>query len=265
MRGLKGKAAIVTGGSRGIGKACVKRLLEEGVSVLFCGRDAKVGEQTLHELKKDFENVHFISGDMKQEAFCKELVAKALTLFGKLDYIVNNAFPFTAKALDATREDWIHTMEAGPIAYATMIQQFVEQRGMGKGAIVCMSSISAHIAQPSRWTYNMAKGAVKQLVRCAALDLCPNIRVNCISPGWVWTDEVEKATMGQGRAKWEPVWGDFHMLRRLEEPEEIAASVAFLLSDDASAITGTDSFAEGGYLSLGPEGLGKNSTFAGSN
>jgi NAD(P)-dependent dehydrogenase (short-subunit alcohol dehydrogenase family) len=265
MRGLTGKAAIVTGGSRGIGKACVQRLLEEGVSVLFCGRDVKTGEAALAEFKQKYQNIHFLAGDMKSEAFCKELVATALKTFGKLDYIVNNAFPFTAKALDATREDWIHTMEAGPIAYATMIQQFVAQRGMGKGAIVNVYSISGHIAQPGRWTYNAAKGAVKQLTRCAALDLAPRIRVNCVSPGWVWTDEVEKATMGQGRAKWEPLWGDFHMLQRLEEAEEMAAIVAFLLSDDASAVTGADQPADGGYLSLGPEGLGKNSNFAGSN
>ena len=265
MRGLKGNAAIVTGGSRGIGKACVKRLLEEGVSVLFCGRDPKVGEHALEELKKESIDVHFLAGDMKDAAFIKKLVGTALELFGRLDYIVNNAFPFTAKGLNATREDWIHTMEAGPVAYAAMIQEFVAQRGMGKGAIVNVSSISGHIAQPDRWTYNAAKGAVKQLTRCAALDLSPHIRVNCMSPGWVWTDEVEKATMGQGRAKWEPLWGDFHMVQRLQEPEEMAAIVAFLLSDDASAVTGADQPADGGYLSLGPEGLGKNSNFAGSN
>ena len=265
MRGLKGNAAIVTGGSRGIGKACVKRLLEEGVSVLFCGRNEQVGESTLAEFRKEYPNVHFLAGDMKDPAFCKRLVSTAIELFGKLDYIVNNAFPFTAKGLDATREDWIHTMEAGPIAYATMIQEFVAQRGMGKGAIVNMSSISGHIAQPNRWTYNAAKGAVKQLTRCAALDLAPHVRVNCVSPGWVWTDEVEKATMGQGRAKWEPLWGNFHMLQRLEEVEEMAAIVAFLLSDDASAVTGADQPADGGYLSLGSEGLGKASNFAGSN
>ena len=265
MRGLKGNTAIVTGGSRGIGKACVKRLLEEGVSVLFCGRDPKVGNLTLEEFRKEYKDVHFLAGDMKDAAFIKKLVSTALELFGKLDYIVNNAFPFTAKGLSATREDWMHTMEAGPVAYATMIQEFVAQRGLGKGAIVNVSSISGHIAQPDRWTYNAAKGAVKQLTRCAALDLSPHIRVNCMSPGWVWTDEVEKATMGQGRAKWESLWGDFHMVQRLQEPEEMAAIVAFLLSDDASAVTGADQPADGGYLSLGPEGLGKNSNFAGSN
>ena len=64
-----------------------------------------------------------------------------------------------------------------------MIQEYVKQRGRGKGAIVLTSSISGHIAQHNRWTYNMAKGAVKQLTRCAAMDLAPDIRVNCFKPG----------------------------------------------------------------------------------
>lgn len=268
MRGLKGKVAIVTGGSRGIGKACVQRLLEEEVKVLFNGRTPDTGQKAEAEFARNFgaQNVAFLAGDMKEEQFCKDTIAAALDRFGRLDYLVNNAFPFTAKALDATRSDWIHTMEAGPIAYATMIQYYVEYRGMDKpGSIVNMSSISAHIAQPSRWTYNAAKGAVKQLTRCAAMDLAPLVRVNCLSPAWVWTDEVEKATHGEGRAKWEPVWGKFHFLKRLEEPEEIAAAVAFLLSDDASTVTGADLDTSGGYLAMGSEGLGESSSFAGSD
>lgn len=266
MRGLQGKSAIVTGGSRGIGNACVERLLEEGVKVLFTGRNVQTGQKALDAFREKYADVHFIAGDMASEQFCIDTVKKAISLFGGLDYLVNNAFPFTAKALEATREDWVHTMEAGPIAYATMIQQYVKQRGKDTpGAIVNMSSISAHIAQPHRWTYNAAKGAVLQLTRCAAMDLAPHIRVNIVSPGWVWTDEVEKATMGQGREKWEPVWGRFHMLRRLTEPYEIASVVAFLLSDDASFVTAADLYAEGGYLAMGSEGLGESSSFAGSN
>ena len=84
-----------------------------------------------------------------------------------------------------------------------------------------------------------------------------------VSPGWVWTDEVEKATFGQGREKWEPIWGKFHLNRRLGEPREIASVVAFLLSDDAILITGADIYAEGGYLAMGSEGLGESSIFAG--
>ena len=265
MKGLSGKVAVVTGGSRGIGFACVERLLEEGVKVVFNGRSEKNGALALNKLNEKYKDVFFIPGDMANEEFCIKTIQTAINKFGKLDYLVNNAFPFTAKALDATREDWIHTMQAGPIAYATMIQNYVKLRGKDiPGAIVNMSSISGHIAQPNRWTYNAAKGAVIQLTRCAAMDLAPKVRVNTLSPGWVWTDEVEKATQGEGREKWEPIWGKFHLNRRLGEASEIASVVAFLLSDDAILITGTDIFAEGGYLAMGSEGLGETSNFAGS-
>ena len=267
MRGLKGKSAVVTGGSRGIGKAIAARLLEEGASVLFTGRNAYTGEMAREELSRinPDARVVFLPGDMKSEMFCAEAIRSSMEEFGELSFLVNNAFPFTAKGVDATREDWIHTMEAGPIAYATMISQFVKQRPAGsKGAVVNISSVSGHVAQPNRWTYNTAKGAVIQLTRCAAMDLAPHVRVNIVSPGWVWTDEVEKATQGQGRGAWEPLWGKFHMLRRLTEPEEIASVAAFLLSDDASFITGADIDASGGYLAMGSEGLGEASNFAGS-
>lgn len=265
MKGLRGKVAIVTGGSRGIGYACVERLLEEGAKIFFTCRNEGIGKKALLNLNKKYKDVCFISGDMSDENFCIKTVKTAIERYKRLDYIVNNAFSFAAKALDATRQDWIYSMEVGPIAYATMIQNYVKFRGKKiPGAIVNMSSVSGHIAQPNRWTYNAAKGAVVQLTRCAALDLAPNIRVNTVSPGWVWTDEVKKATKGEGRKKWEPIWGKFHLIKRLSEPEEIASVVAFLLSDDASVITGADIYADGGYLAMGSEGLGESSSFAGS-
>lgn len=90
----------------------------------------------------------------------------------------------------------------------------------GRGAIVNVSSISGFIAQTIRWTYSCAEGAVNQLTRCAALDLAPfGIRVNSISPGWIWTREVAKAA-DQDRARYEPIWGAYHMLGRLGEPIE---------------------------------------------
>ena len=265
MKGLKDKVAIVTGGSRGIGYACVERLLEEGAKVLFNGRSKENGKKALDKLNKKYKDIHFISGDMAEESFCTETIKTAIDIFGRLDYLVNNAFPFTAKGLDAKRKDWVHVMEAGPIAYATMIQNYVRLRGKETpGSIVNMSSVSAHIAQPGRWTYNSAKGAVKQLTRCAAMDLAPNVRVNIVSPGWVWTDEVIKAMHGEGREKWETIWGKYHLNRRLGEPEEIASVVAFLLSDDSTLLTGADIFADGGYLAMGSEGLGESSSYAGS-
>jgi NAD(P)-dependent dehydrogenase (short-subunit alcohol dehydrogenase family) len=265
MKGLEGKSAIVTGGSRGIGKATVERLLEEGVSVLFCGRNEESGLRTLAGLKEKYgENVYFIACDMEERSTPAMLVKKARDLYGKLDFLVNNAFPFTAKAIDATYEDWQHAFMAGPAAYARMIAEFATDRRVTEGAIVNVSSISGHIAQPFRWTYNAAKGAVKQLTRCAAMDLAPNIRVNCVSPAWVWTDEVAKATPEGTRDNVPQAWDEYHLLQKLQEPSQIAATIAFLLSDDAAVITGHDLFADSGYLTMGPEGLGKTANFAGS-
>lgn len=263
MRGLDNKQAIVTGGSSGIGRACVERLCEEGCSVTFSGVST-IGDTTVKELTDRGYRVQFLRGDMSDEAFCKELVAAAVAQWGGLDYLVNNAFSFTAKGMDAVRADWDRVMHVGPVAYATMAQAaFPHMREQGAGAIVNMSSISAHIAQPNRWTYNAAKGAVNQLTRCMALDMAPTVRVNTCSPGWIWTREVDKAAGGD-REKWGPIWGKFHMLRRLGTVEECAAATAFLLSDEASFITATELMVDGGYCGMGSEGLGEASSFAGS-
>ena len=264
MRGLAGKAAIVTGGSTGIGRAIMERLCQEGVSVTFSGISEN-GACTEKECAAKGWQVQFVQGDMAEEAFCHKLVETALARWGKINFLVNNAFSFIAKGLDATREDWLRMMNVGPIGYATMVQLVVEPMNrQGGGSIVNLSSISAHIAQTDRWTYNGAKGAVNQLTRCMAMDLAAdNIRVNTVSPGWIWTREVDKAAQGD-RAKWGPIWGKFHMLRRLGEVEECAAPVAFLLSDEASFITAAELMVDGGYCGMGPEGLGEASSFAGS-
>ena len=151
------------------------------------------------------------------------------------------------------------------MAFAKMIQETAKSMQVrGGGAVVNISSISAHIAQPNRWTYNAAKGAVDQLTKCAALDVAPmGIRVNSVSPAWTWTRETLKSA-GDDKEKYELIWGKYHMLRRCCKPEEVASACMFLCSEEASFITGTDLAVDGGYLGLGSEGVGDDSVYFGS-
>ena len=263
-----GRTAIVTGGAQGIGRAIAEELLREGARVLFTGLSA-TGERTEAELREAGHDATFLRGDHADEAFCRAVVDAAVAIYGPVTLLVNNAFSFTAKGMTATTADWMRSFEAGPLAYARMVQAVAPvMTAAGGGAIVNVSSISAHIAQKDRWTYNAAKGAVGQLTKCQALDLAPmGIRVNRVDPAWIWTNETDKAADadGGGRDQWGPVWGRFHMLRRMGDAIEVARPTLFLLSDDASFITGTSLLIDGGYLAMGPEGLGDQSSFAGSD
>ena len=261
---FRGKVMIVTGGTHGIGFAIALELLREGAKVVVSGLPADAAEGEAAFASAGVAPL-ILTGDLVEERFCRELVSQTVDHYGRVDGLVNNAFSFLAHGLDATADDFARSFGVGPVAFSLLTQLVSEpMTKQGGGAIVNVSSISARIAQPNRWTYNMAKGAVAQLTRCAALDLAARrIRVNSVSPGWIWTREVDKAAGGD-RAKYDPVWGQFHMLGRLGHPVEIAGPVLFLLSDDASFITGTDLPVDGGYNALGPEGLGQNTKIAGT-
>eukprot|EP00041_Stephanoeca_diplocostata_P034126 m.1146247 g.1146247 ORF g.1146247 m.1146247 type:complete len:287 (-) comp24466_c0_seq4:3562-4422(-) len=274
-----GKVALVTGGSKGIGKAIVSALQQQGAAVAYtCLPDDISGDAG----QLDHENVIQVAGDMGDPNFCERAVEHTLERYGGIDLLVNNAFSFNSRGLGSSRGDWDAVMQIGPAAFSQMISLCTPSMiASGGGSIVNMSSISAFVAQPDRWTYNAAKGAVHQLTKCAAMDLgVHNIRVNSVSPGWTWTREVAKAaaqpppgTTGSGtydevdgqkgdRAAWEPIWGKYSFLRRLGNADEVAKATLFLLSDDASYITGTDLAVDGGYCGMGPEGLGETSKFA---
>ncbi len=261
---FRGKVAIVTGGTNGIGHSIALELLREGAEVAVSCLPADEAHGRAAFAAAGFSPL-VIVGDMSEEEFCRKLVGDTVAKYGRLDYLVNNAFSFIAAGLNASRADFLYSLEVGPLGFALMIQLTAEHMNkVGGGAVVNVSSISAWVAQPNRWTYNMSKGAVTQLTRCAALDLAPQkIRVNSVSPGWTWTRETEKAAGGEIE-KYDKLWGQFHMLARMCYPVEIAAPTLFLLSDDASFITGTNIPVDGGYNGLGPEGLGQNTVIAGS-
>jgi NAD(P)-dependent dehydrogenase (short-subunit alcohol dehydrogenase family) len=257
--------AIVTGGASGIGAATVREFASEGAAVAIFDINQELGQQVAQTLQAEGFHVEFFAVDVSDQAACQQGVNAVIERWSRIDYLANIAASFIGKGLDATAADWDRSLGVNIRGCANMVQTCYEPLRAGEGkAIVNIASISAHIAQPNRWTYNANKGAIVAMTKCQALDLAPErIRVNVISPGWIWTPEVSKAAEGD-RAKWEPVWGEYHMLRRLGEPREVARAVLFLCSPDASFITGTELAVDGGYLGLGSERLGGTSTFAGS-
>jgi NAD(P)-dependent dehydrogenase (short-subunit alcohol dehydrogenase family) len=264
---FQGKVALVTGGVSGIGRAILDELCREGAHVAFADLDPQA--QTVSaELNASGYQTRAWTGNLDNEAFIHSFAEEAAAQFGRIDYLVNNAFSFTAKSHDATTEDWHRSFFVGPVAYGRLTAACApHMKQQGGGAVVNISSISAFIAQPHRWTYNAAKGAVHTLTKCMALDYAPDrIRVNSVSPGWTWTKETLNAANldGGGPEKWDPIWGEYHMLARCCHAVEVARPVLFLLSDDARFITGTDLPVDGGYQSMGPEGLGQTTVIAGS-
>ena len=251
----------------GIGKATVERLATEGATVAIFDINKTAGEKVAAELTSQNLQVSFYQVDVSSKQACVEATRKfAAANSGKIHHLVNSVAYFGSKALSAEEKDWEKSFSVNVTGYANMViacHEFMSKLS-GDKSIVNVASISGHRAQACRWTYSATKGAILAMSRCMALDLSKDkIRVNSISPAWVWSPEVSKAADGD-REKWEPIWGPHHMLRRLAETSEIAAAISFLLSDDASFVTGSDLAVDGGYMSMSPEGLGENSKFAGT-
>ncbi|HVU13967.1 MAG TPA: glucose 1-dehydrogenase [Phototrophicaceae bacterium] len=259
------RVAIVTGGASGIGQATVQEFARSGARVALFDIQAERSQQVRDELIAEGLTVERYLVDVSDAEACTAAVNSVAGRWGRLDFLVNDAVSFISKGLDVTTTDWERSLGVNVRGYANMVQScYPHLRQQQGSAVVNIASISAHIAQPNRWTYNATKGAIVTMTKCMALDLAADgIRVNAVSPGWIWTPEVAKAAVG-GREQWEPIWGKYHVLRRLGEPREVARAILFLCSDDASFITGAELPVDGGYLALGSEGLGETSSFAGS-
>lgn len=258
-----GKVAIVTGGTSGIGFAVVEELLKEGCKVAFTGRNADTAKTAMGALDaKGLKDYLFIQADTKYDEDCKRIADTAYEHFGRVDYLVNNAFPFGSTRRNLDNEVWYNSFEGGPLAYARMMQHVCNYMiEVGGGAIVNTSSISGHIAQYGNWTYNTMKGIVGMLTKSAAMDFArDNIRVNTMSPAHIWTRQTSRGISGERQQDPERTLQHVrftakgYMLNRGGESVECASVVLFLLSDDASYITGCDYMVDGGFITLGSQG-----------
>ncbi|MEU0991579.1 SDR family oxidoreductase [Streptomyces sp. NPDC005953] len=257
-RGLAGRTAVVTGGAQGIGAAVVERLCFEGCRVVVYDRSAEHGRAVVDHWQHKGHAVHLAVGDVMDAAAVDAAFAGVPAGWSTPTLLVNLAAGFVFKGLDATPADWHAAFDPTVIGLTLITRRFVAglPEHHADAAIVNMASISAHIAQSGYLTYNTSKTAVLGLTRCLAQELAPRgIRVNSVSPGTVWNANNERyhreaLELDRAAAEAAPEHGGKFLLRRFADPSEVAAPIAFLLSSEASFITGTDLVVDGGYLAV---------------
>ena len=244
--GLKDRVCIVTGGSQGIGEACVRRFAREGARVVIADIADATGQALASELQASY--IHCDVGDKAQ---VDEMVALTVSLHGRIDVLVNNAGIFrAADFLDVTEADFDAVLrinlKGAFLAGQAVARQMAKNEG---GSIVNMSSVNGVMAIPTIASYNVSKGGINQLTRVMALALVDKgIRVNAVAPGTIATELAARAVLTSDEAR-DRIMSRTPM-KRLGEPSEIADTVAYLASDASSYVTGEIVVADGGRMAL---------------
>ncbi|WP_368680759.1 SDR family NAD(P)-dependent oxidoreductase (plasmid) [Rhodococcus opacus] len=246
---LDGRTALVTGGSRGIGKAIAHRLAREGAHVTIVGRTASSVEATLAEMSAGGLSCAGVVGDVTEPSDIERIVDTVVAQHGTIDILCNNAAAAdSAPFLEMTRDQWeriLHTNLTSPFLMAQAAARHMV--GQRRGVIVNISSISAHGAD-SMPNYSAAKAGLHSLTRDIATELAPlGVRCVTVTPGWVETELVAESMTPE---MLETLRHNFQRvpMKRLLHVEEVAGIVAMVASDDASGVTGSEVVVDGGTL-----------------
>lgn len=249
MGRMDNKVCIITGSTSGIGEACAKDMAAEGGKVVVSGRNKEKGDKIVDEIKKAGGEAVFIKADVVIEDDVKNLVAKTVETFGKLDVMVaNSGIVILGEPHEVETDDWDKVIDVNLkgvfLADKYAIQQFIEQKT--GGSIVNTGSIHSFAAKPGLTSYAVAKGGVAMLTKMAGTSYAAKgIRANFVAPGYVDTPLLTALPKETYKAL-----QDLHPIGRLAKPMEVAKAVTFLASDDASDITGTSLLVDGGYTAV---------------
>jgi 3-oxoacyl-[acyl-carrier protein] reductase len=246
---LEGKTAIITGAGRGIGKAIAEKFLREGARVLICDVVADRVPKAVADLSPLGE-IHGMPADVTDPAQVESLVQQALSLWDGIDILVNNAgIGIFEPFLETKLENWKRTLDVnltGMFLLAQRVGREMVRAGRG-GAIVNMASTNGLMGEKGLAAYNASKAGVILMTKTAAIELAPhNIRVNCVSPGFILT---ELALEGGASEDFIKAYIAKIPLGRYGKPAEVANLYAFLASEEASFITGESVVIDGGQLS----------------
>jgi NAD(P)-dependent dehydrogenase (short-subunit alcohol dehydrogenase family) len=245
-----GKVVLITGATSGIGEATARAFAAEGATVHFCGRRETLGEQVAQSIRDGGGNATYQRADVRVEEDVRAFVDTCVQQYGKIDIAFNNAGIESSPSTIADRslEDWIDVIMTNATGvFLSMKYEIPYMLSQGGGVIVNNASVSSHVGFATIAPYSASKHAVLSLTKVAALEYADrNIRVNSIAPGAVDTPMLRRA-LAAWNTDFETVAQDYP-IKRIVMPEEIARSVMFLSSDDASCITGMDLDATGGYL-----------------
>ena len=237
--------AIITGGAQGIGKATAKRLLANGMNVVIADADQEAGAETAAEYER-LGNIRFIACDVSDESQVCHLIDATVKEFRGIDALVNNAGISRFKPLDeVTVADWNAVIGVNLTGNFLCSKHAAFQLRLARGAIVNIASTRALMSEPDTEAYAASKGGIVALTHALAMSLGPQVRVNCICPGWIEVGGWEKSSR-----RTTPHHSDQDRLQhpagRVGIPEDIASLAAYLISPEAGFITGGNFVVDGG-------------------
>ena len=247
---LKDKVAIITGATKGIGRSAAILFARAGAKVIATGRSEDAGAKTAAMIEAEGGEGLFIRQDVTSEADWKTVCDLALSRFGGLDIVVNNAGVFMVKPIEETSEDdfdWIYRTNVEG-TFLGIKYGFDAMRKTGRGgSIVNVSSLMGQVGFPGASAYCATKGAITGLTKSAALegaDITPQIRVNSLHPGVIWTEMITDQFGGDEALQ--QAFIDETPLKMIGRPEHMADAIAYLASDQSSYVTGSELTVDGG-------------------